>query len=180
SVGSFISLASATFDVNYTSAVIGISGFNLTCLVSLSSMFVSFACMFVYLFPAFLGISPSRHPRISRVEVVVDFVYIGFWLSAASALALFGRCPQFFTNPGSNSASGFDWKGFLGARWGCLPWNLCLALGYVCAILHVATFTIGVNDLQRFGWGKARSNLSGNGGEIWTRGTWKQWIKDEK
>ncbi|KAI8814593.1 hypothetical protein BJ742DRAFT_270036 [Cladochytrium replicatum] len=189
-IASFVCLASATFDVNYSSAIIAYSGINLNCLTSLSSMFVSFAGMFVYFFPAFLGIPPHRHPRFSRVEIGVDLIYCGFWLFASSALAFFGKCPheiyQTLSGTKSNSTSLIsprltlasrslldpEWNVFtslenkiFGSTPTCLPWNLCMVFGYICSVLFAVSFSLGVRDQWKNG-GKSE------GLQRMPRGTW--------
>jgi hypothetical protein len=79
-IASFIALALSTVVVNYSYALLSVSGVNFMCLVSLSSMvcifyvintwkFVSFSCLFLYFYPSFLGVPPHRHHRFSRIEV---------------------------------------------------------------------------------------------------------------
>ncbi|KAI8808603.1 hypothetical protein BJ742DRAFT_274766 [Cladochytrium replicatum] len=189
-IASFVCLASAAFDVNYSSAIIAFSGINLNCLTSLSSMFVSYAGMFVYFFPVFLGIPPHRHPRFSRVEICVDLIYCGFWLFASSTLAFFGRCPheiyQTLSGTKSNSTPLISprlaltsrsvivkqWniftsleKNIFGNTPTCLPWNLCMVFGYICSVLFAVSFAMGARDQWKNG-GKSE-------GHVWMpRGTW--------
>ncbi|KAJ3159407.1 hypothetical protein HDU86_001725 [Geranomyces michiganensis] len=156
----FASLATASFNVNYTSAVLAKSGINLMSFVSISSLFVSFGCILVYCFPAFTGVPPHRHPRFSRVEVGLDLVYLGFWIAASTVLVRYGNCPRltFSTAPGDVS---------------CLPWNMCTAFGYAAAALFLGTFVMGVRDLLRYGlWKTGRGN-----GVMWARGSWKEWAE---
>ncbi|KAJ3138874.1 hypothetical protein HDU90_000779 [Geranomyces variabilis] len=156
----FASLATASFNVNYTSAVLAKSGINLMSFVSISSLFVSFGCILVYCFPAFTGVPPHRHPRFSRVEVGLDLVYLGFWIAAPTVLVRYGNCPRltFSTSPGNVS---------------CLPWNMCTAFGYAAAALFLGTLLMGIRDLIRFGlWHTGRGN-----GVMWARGSWKEWAE---
>ncbi|KNC95966.1 uncharacterized protein SPPG_08571 [Spizellomyces punctatus DAOM BR117] len=156
----FASLATASFNVNYTSAVLAVSGINLMCFTSISSIFVSFGCILVYCFPAFIGVPPHRHPRFSRVEVAVDLVYVGFWIAAPSVLVWYGKCPRLAFSTAPDAVS-------------CLPWNMCTAFGYACAALFLGTLTMGVRDLKRFGfWDLGRGN-----GVMWARGSWKEWAE---
>jgi len=158
-IGAFVSLALSTVIVNYSYAVLSVSGVNFMCLVSLSSMFVSFSCIFLYFYPSFLGVPPHRHSRFSRIEVIVDLLYIGFWLSSSSALAFFGvsTCPRKIFRPDSNDLT-------------CLSWNLCFGCGYVCALLFGATFIMGVRDLWLHGWFGSGTNAVFQG----ARGSWKE------
>ena len=115
--------------------------------------------MFVYTFPAFLGVPPQRHLRFSRIEVAVDFIYILFWLASASALANYGNCPKrIFSIIKSELES-------------CLAWNLCLVFGFLNVILFSATFIMGGRDL----WKQA----SAPGMLMKGRGNWREWGSDE-
>ncbi|KAI9090014.1 hypothetical protein DFS34DRAFT_654297 [Phlyctochytrium arcticum] len=156
----FASLATASFNVNYTSAVLAVSGINLMCFTSISSLFVSFGCILVYCFPAFIGVPPHRHPRFSRVEVAVDFVYLGFWTAAPSVLVWYGKCPRLAFSTAADAVS-------------CLPWNMCTAFGYACAALFLGTLSMGLRDLKRYGFfGMGKGN-----GVMWARGSWKEWAE---
>ncbi|KAJ3092059.1 hypothetical protein HK102_011123 [Quaeritorhiza haematococci] len=170
--GSFVSLAISTFNVNYSYAILGVSGVNLTVLVAISSMLVSCACIFLYRFPAFLGVPPHRHLRFSRIECAVDFVYIAFWLAAASTVALYRRCPRvsFNLNFNFNFSSRDNDK----AEESCLPWYMCFSLGYLCAALFGGTFVMGVKDLWEHG-------LFRQGGYTYmgTRGSWRDWGNEQ-
>ncbi|KAI8919978.1 hypothetical protein DFJ77DRAFT_450690 [Powellomyces hirtus] len=159
-VAAFASLATASFNVNYTSAVLAVSGINLMTFTSISSLFVSFGCIIVYCFPAFIGVAPHRHPRFSRVEVAVDLVYLGFWLAAPSVLVWYGRCPRLTFSTAPDAIS-------------CLPWNMCTAFGFASAALFLGTFIMGFRDLARYGlWNTGRGN-----GVMWARGSWKEWAE---
>ncbi|KAJ3012677.1 hypothetical protein HKX48_006165 [Thoreauomyces humboldtii] len=159
----FASLATASFNVDYTSSVLAVSGINLMSFTSITSIFVSFGCILVYCFPAFTGVPPHRHPRFSRVEVMVDLVYLGFWTAAASVLVWYGsqvRCPRFSFAPNPEAVS-------------CLPWNMCTAFGFASAALFLGTLVMGVRDLARYGlFSTGRGN-----GVMWARGSWKEWAE---
>ncbi|KAL3898452.1 MAG: hypothetical protein SGCHY_002735 [Lobulomycetales sp.] len=155
SVAAFICLAISTVSVNYSYALLS---------------FVSFSCLFLYFYPAFLGVPPHRHPRFSRIEVIVDLLYIGFWLSASSAMAFFGvsTCPRrFFQNPQAGADGGDS----------CLSWNMCFAFGYITALLFGATFVMGVRDLYLHGWfGSTSSNAAAASNTAFSgaRGNWRE------
>ncbi|TPX58184.1 hypothetical protein PhCBS80983_g03319 [Powellomyces hirtus] len=156
----FASLATASFNVNYTSAVLAVSGINFMTFTSISSLFVSFGCILVYCFPAFVGVAPHRHPRFSRVEVVVDLVYLGCWLAAPSLLVWYGRCPRLTFSTAPDAIS-------------CLPWNMCTAFGFAAAALFLGTALMGLKDLGRYGlFSTGRGN-----GVMWARGSWKEWAE---
>ncbi|KAI8823447.1 uncharacterized protein EV422DRAFT_488151, partial [Fimicolochytrium jonesii] len=153
----FASLATASFNVNYTSSVLAVSGINLMCFTSISSLFVSFGSILVYCFPAFIGVPPHRHPRFSRVEVGVDILYFGFWVAAPIVLLKYGRCPRLTFGLSPESIS-------------CLPWSMCTAFGFACAALFLGTVVMGIRDLKRYGvWNAGRGN-----GVMWARGSWKE------
>ncbi|KAI9005340.1 hypothetical protein BC832DRAFT_483427 [Gaertneriomyces semiglobifer] len=155
----FASLATASFNVNYTSAVLAVSGINLMCFTSISSIFVSIGCIIVYCFPAFIGVPPHRHPRFSRVEIGVDAIYVGFWIAAPSVLVWYGKCPRlaFSTQPDELAS--------------CLPWNMCTIFGYACAVLFMGTLVMGLRDIKKHGlWSSGRGN-----GVMWAKGTWAEW-----
>ncbi|RKO91878.1 hypothetical protein BDK51DRAFT_27139 [Blyttiomyces helicus] len=155
--GAFASLSTASFNVNYTSAVLGVSGINLMCFTSISSIFASIACLIVYCFPAFLGIPPHRHPRFSRVEVAIDFLFLGLWIAAPTVLVVYGQCPRHAFSTSPNSIS-------------CLPWNMCTAFGYAAVAAFLGTFTMGVRDLRKFGFFAQTAS-----GTMFARGSWKEW-----
>ncbi|KXS16789.1 hypothetical protein M427DRAFT_55126 [Gonapodya prolifera JEL478] len=160
-IGSFISLSLSSFDVNYPSTLIGTSGINFMCATSVSSMMVSISCMFLYLFPHLLGIPPVRHPRFSRVEVATDLFWIAFWIAASTVGAVFGNCPRKFFDPITKDNNS------------CVPWNLSMILGYLTAVMFAVTFTMGVVDLKKYGWGYATGKFSANEGWVgWARGSW--------
>jgi hypothetical protein len=49
--------------------------------------------MFVYGFPAILGIPPHRYKKTSRVELAFDILLTGGWISAATRVMIYSRCP---------------------------------------------------------------------------------------
>ncbi|KAI9012385.1 hypothetical protein DFJ74DRAFT_303131 [Hyaloraphidium curvatum] len=153
----FAALMVSSFEVNYNSAVIASSGIVFMTTVCIASMMQSFSCMFLYSAPVLLGVPPSRHKRFSRVEVVIDVLFLGFWVGASSVVAWFGECPRDTAHPPQKSS-------------GCLSWNLCMAFGYVCCGLFLATFVLGIRDLRQYGWGyRIGENSVGNG---FARGHW--------
>ena len=161
SFGSFVALAASTFVTEFRSNVLAVSGVNFMCLVTLSSIFVSFSAAFLYFFPAFLGVMPHRHFRFSRIEVIVDLIYVGFWLFASSTMAVFGKCPaNFFT------------KDIYFGQNNCLSWNLCFGLGFLCCALYSYTFVLGVKDLYDHGLFNVRTAVF--------QGARGSWLKQEK
>jgi len=115
----------------------------------------SFSCMFLYTSPVLLSVPPSRHWRFSRVEVVLDVLFLGIWVGASSVIAWFGDCPRHILEPPSKNVS-------------CVPWNLCMALGYLCCGLFLLTFFLGIRDLRTFGWGYRVGTVNGIGRGHWS------------
>lgn len=93
-LAAFLNMGYTALVNNYTSKVLDSSGIPFFCFVSISSLFVSISNLFLYLFPGFLGIPPHRHFRISKVEMVFDFIMALLWIGAVSKLAIFSICPK--------------------------------------------------------------------------------------
>ncbi|KAJ3218013.1 hypothetical protein HK099_005279 [Clydaea vesicula] len=146
-IASFTGLAIATVRVNYAPPVLGSYGVDFMCLTSLSSCFL-------YLVPAFLNVPPHRHPRFSRIEVIVDLIYCGLWIAASLKLASSGNCPRKFLDI---DVSEEDIS--------CLSWNICFGLGFLSALTYIFTFSMGTRDIWTHGW-------FGTVEFIGTRGNW--------
>ncbi|KAI8835001.1 hypothetical protein BJ741DRAFT_665571 [Chytriomyces cf. hyalinus JEL632] len=146
-------LSVGTFRANYMSSVLSTSGINFMAFTAISSAFVSFAWVLVYMNPSNLGIPPHKHPRISRVELVIDMYFIAMWLAASVNLAshAYIACPQI----GSES---------------CVTWDLCLLFGYACVAAFAGMVCVGVLDLREHGWGCG----SGAVRSVEARGGWLQ------
>ncbi|KAJ3105010.1 hypothetical protein HDU97_008618 [Phlyctochytrium planicorne] len=136
-IAAFTSLAAGTFSADFKSAIMSKSGINYMSFTSVTSAFVSFACLVVYFFPSNLNISPHRHPRFSRVEVGIDIICAGLWIAACMALIAFGLCPAELFPESSK----------------CYKWNLTLAFGFTCFSSYVVTIAMGFYDLKTHGWG---------------------------
>ena len=91
-IAAFIALGFAAFNVDFPFVVLSESGVNamvFTCIISfvfiLLFHFVNFkksisiSCLFLYTFPAVLGVPPQRYLRFSRIEVAVDCIAILGW-----------------------------------------------------------------------------------------------------
>ncbi|KAI9208715.1 uncharacterized protein BJ171DRAFT_565187 [Polychytrium aggregatum] len=154
-IGCFIALALASFSVNYSSTALGVSGMSITCLTAISSVFASFANIVAYLIPAFFGIPPHRHQRISRVECFVDLIFAGLWISSSSAMAYYGQCPR----------ETLSWDTI---KVMCIPWDVCMAFGYLAGINFAVSFWLGVMDLREFGFATP-----------FTRGNWQVFDDDD-
>ncbi|KAJ3315743.1 hypothetical protein HDU76_002129 [Blyttiomyces sp. JEL0837] len=136
-IGAFASLAVTIFKSNFKSSILALGGVNMMCFTSISSTCVSAACIVVYLFPAYMGIAPHRHYRMSRVELGIDILWLGNWLGASAALSTFGNaCPQelYPDKP-------------------CIPWDVSLSFGYAAAVSFFVTSLMGFVDLKAHGWG---------------------------
>jgi len=158
----FVSLSVSSLEVNYKSSAIAESGINIMCLVSISSIIVACATLFVYFNPKFLGISPQRHFRSSRVEVCVDLLYLVAWLFASSAITIYGDCPHILLDMTKTSEKR------------CYSWNICFGFGYANAFLYLFTFVRGVYDLKTHDWGRPTTlKYTGKGVHLWVRGNWK-------
>ncbi|KAJ3196046.1 hypothetical protein HK101_010286 [Irineochytrium annulatum] len=99
--------------------------------------FVSFAFVVVYLFPSHLNILPIRHPRFSRVEFGVDFIWAAFWLSSSISLVKYGACPPDI---------------FAGAP-RCSPWDMAFGFGFLTFLAYLVSCGMGLWDLAHNGWG---------------------------
>jgi hypothetical protein len=158
----FVSLSVSSLEVNYKSSAIAESGINIMCLVSISSIIVACATLFVYFNPKFLGISPQRHFRSSRVEVCVDLLYLIAWLFASSAITIYGDCPHILLDITKTSEKR------------CYSWNICFGFGYANAFLYLFTFVRGIYDLKTHDWGRPTTlKYTGKGVHLWVRGNWK-------
>ncbi|ORX83794.1 hypothetical protein BCR32DRAFT_291777 [Anaeromyces robustus] len=161
-IGAFASLSVSSLDVNYNSSIIAESGINSMCLVSISSMMVAFATLFVYFNPKLLNISPQRYYRSSRVEVCVDLLYFAFWIFSSSDIAIYGNCPQNLFDLNKNSIPK------------CYSWNFCMTFGFCEVGLYLFTFIKGIYDLKTHDWGRrATQKYTGKGVYLWVRGNWK-------
>jgi len=167
-IGAFASLSVSSLDVNYKSSALAESGINTMCLVSISSMIVACATLFVYFNPKFLGISPQRHFRSSRVEVCVDLLFLAFWIFASSEIAIYGDCPQKFFDINASSERS------------CYSWNFCMSFGFLASILYIFTFIRGIYDLKTHDWGRRTSQkYTGKGVYLWVRGNWKDMNQED-
>jgi len=131
-IGAFASLSVSSLDVNYNSSIIADSGINTMCLVSISSMMVSIATLFVYFNPRLLNISPQRHFRTSRVEACVDLLYFAFWIFSSIEITVFGRCPQKLFDINEKSENK------------CFSWNFCMSFGYVEVLMYLISLVRGI------------------------------------
>ncbi|KAJ3240053.1 hypothetical protein HDU81_004698 [Chytriomyces hyalinus] len=180
---SFSGLCVGTFRANYMSSVLSTSGINFMAFTAISSAveylhtrshkhrannyshtqkFVSFAWILVYMNPSNLGIPPHKHPRISRVELVIDMYFIAMWLAASVNLAshAYIACPQIGTES-------------------CVTWDLCLLFGYACVAAFAGTMCVGVLDLREHGWGcgdRAVRSVEARGG--WLQAAMVKKLKD--
>ncbi|KAJ3042693.1 hypothetical protein HDV00_006750 [Rhizophlyctis rosea] len=175
---SFVSLVTSTFNVNYAPYVLATSGMNMMVLTSISSFFVSFCCILVYFFPSYLSIPPHRHPRFSRVEVSIDFLYILGWFGAASAMLYYRQCPRIKgAIPAANNydTTAFNLPGIINDNKSCqVSWLMCIGFGYGCAVLFMTTFVMGLRDLWLHGfWGDEGNSV------MFARGSWKEIEKEE-
>ncbi|KNE59383.1 hypothetical protein AMAG_03669 [Allomyces macrogynus ATCC 38327] len=149
----------ATFDVNYTSTAIGLSGVNLASLTSVTSVVVSLTHLVTLLFPAVVGIVPARERHVSPVELALDGIYAGLWGIAAGMQAAYGSCPRYlFRSAGANSPEAALFAAMSPAEQAklvnvdCLPWNLCWAFGFGLAALYLMSASLGVKS-----WRAARA-----------------------
>ncbi|KAI8929217.1 hypothetical protein BC831DRAFT_444397 [Entophlyctis helioformis] len=146
SAGAFIGIGIASFDGQYTSAIQGMSGINALCLTSISSVFVSLCCMFLYAFPGMMGVPPHRHGCFSRVEVAIDVVFVGLWLGSSTKIAMFGKCPResFVLAP-----NGSGILTIMETSYACGSWMFTILSAYAAMSLFLATLAMGVYDLKR-------------------------------
>ncbi|KAL2919080.1 hypothetical protein HK105_201350 [Polyrhizophydium stewartii] len=145
SIASLVGMWIATYKSSFTSATQGASGLNAACFTSISSTFVALSCMFMYAFPATLGVPPHRHWCFSRVEVCIDLVWTIMWFATSIRLAVYGRCPQeaiiqiangqFIVVDESMSS--------------CFAWPFSTAAGFCAGALMFLILCMGIADLQR-------------------------------
>jgi len=167
-IGAFSSLSVSTLDVNYNSSLIAESGINTMCLVSISSMMVSMATIFVYFNPKLLNVSPQRHFRSSRVEVCVDLLYFSFWIFSTIEITIYGKCPQTLFDINANSEKS------------CYSWNFCMTFGFAQVVTYLITLVRGLYDLKTHDWGRRiTQKYTGKGVHLWVRGNWKEEIYQE-
>ncbi|EGF79727.1 hypothetical protein BATDEDRAFT_89422 [Batrachochytrium dendrobatidis JAM81] len=154
---------------HYGSAAASDSGLNVMCFTSITALFVSLCCMYLYAFPGSLGIPPHRHWRFSGVEVSIDAVLSLLWLGSSARLATYARCPEnrFIPAPnGSGNVYMIDTPTL-----NCFAWPLSITTGFCCMAFHIVTLTMGIWDLQRQAYIDAKERQSHI---MFARGNWKQ------
>ncbi|KAJ3394367.1 hypothetical protein HDU92_006946 [Lobulomyces angularis] len=147
-IGAFTNLAIVSVAVNdgfYSD--LSLSGLSIMCLVAISALLVSFSSLFVYSYPAFLGVPPHRHKRFSRVEVMVDLLYVGLWLSSSTAMAFYNPPDGTITIFNDGVRKDFNRRQILETP----NWKICWAFGYLSAFMFSTTFIQGVRDIYFYG-----------------------------
>ncbi|KAI9221837.1 hypothetical protein BC828DRAFT_379952 [Blastocladiella britannica] len=147
-------LYEATFNVNYTSTAISLSGINLASLTTVTSVVLSMTHVYALMFPKSVGIAPQDERTYSPVEIVMDSLYCGLFLLSSSLQAAVGTCPRYLIRIGNTPESAAFSKltaaqqaELLGV--GCLPWNLSWCFGYLTAILYGVTAWLGLKAWRK-------------------------------
>ncbi|KAJ3355028.1 hypothetical protein HDU83_004199 [Entophlyctis luteolus] len=130
--GSFASLSVGTFRADFFTSVLDAAGISFMAFICISAAFLSFSWLVVYTNPSNLGIPPHRHPRISRIELILDMAFVALWFSACVNMA------DKISIACSNASDSRH----------CLSWDLGLAFGYASGAAFAASAILGVCDIR--------------------------------
>ncbi|KAL7750343.1 hypothetical protein RI367_004116 [Sorochytrium milnesiophthora] len=131
---SLIMLYVATFNVNFTSSSIGLSGINVTNFTAMTSSVVALSHIIAMLFPQLCNIPPSRQNSVSVVELGFDVLYGTGWLYSCVIQAARGSCPRSLFRIQGTPESALNGDTKLAGT--CLPWNLCWGFGIAATVFY--------------------------------------------
>ncbi|KAJ3098444.1 hypothetical protein HK100_005096 [Physocladia obscura] len=129
----FGSLSVGTFRANYMSSILSNAGVNFMMFTSISAAFNSISWIIVYTNPSTLGIPPHRHPRISRIELLLDTAFLALWISACINIS-YEITPR-ICDP-------------VVAR--CVSWDVALFFGYAAGAAFGSSVVLGAWDVRRY------------------------------
>lgn len=119
--------------------------------------------MFLYTFPGFLGITPHRHYRVSRVESSFDLIICLAWIIATLQLTIYAECPNQKIQLVESAIIYLS----IPSKY-CPTLQVTLVLGYLTALLFLWRFIDGIRDQRR------KSDEKQLGKHImFARGSWK-------
>ncbi|KAI8895769.1 hypothetical protein BC833DRAFT_600120 [Globomyces pollinis-pini] len=145
-VAAFLGVASTAFVSSFTTDTIQSSGIDIFCFVNIVSLSVSLSNMFMYAFPKLIQISPSRHKRVSSVEVALDLCTCIGWLIATSQLLVFSKCPNLSKVTGALDAIDQFLMYIDKSTKFCPSLVLTLVAGYATAGCYIVKILDGIRD----------------------------------
>ncbi|KAJ1563209.1 hypothetical protein HK405_004694 [Cladochytrium tenue] len=147
-------MVSVLSQADFHSVALATGGINFLLFTAITAEVVSGAWIAVYLFPIQLMITPHRHPRISRVETLLDLLLLAVWLGGATTLAVYGRaCPSPFFGLSSADLQTYavgDPAAASGdpARPRCIAWGACIGLCFAAAASFAVSAALGATDVR--------------------------------